>query len=132
MRQKSGPEKQPAEDAIRDIRPATRRPFSAEEKIRIVLEGLRGEKSIAELGCSGSGSSATAAMAGTSDAFGIRPALRCPVVRDGSGGEIGHQLYDEFGGRKLYRVNLQGMPADKAQHAGYHLWWLDAARAAPE
>ena len=49
MIQKSGPEKQPAEDAIRDIRRATRRHFSAEEKIRIVLEGLRGEKSIAEL-----------------------------------------------------------------------------------
>ena len=49
MRQKSGPEKQPAEDAIRDIRRATRRHFSAEEKIRIVLEGLRGEESTAEL-----------------------------------------------------------------------------------
>jgi len=49
MRQKSGPEKQPADDAIRDIRRATRRHFSAEEKIRIVLEGLRGEESIAEL-----------------------------------------------------------------------------------
>src|ERR1700684_1200576 len=49
MRQKSGPEKQPAEDAIRDIRRATRRHFSAEEKIRIVLEGLRSEESIAEL-----------------------------------------------------------------------------------
>ena len=49
MRQKSGPEKQPAEDAIRDIRRATRRHFSAEEKIRNVLEGLRGEESIAEL-----------------------------------------------------------------------------------
>jgi putative transposase len=46
MRQKSGPEKQPAEDGIRDIRRATRRHFSAEEKIRIVLEGLRGEESI--------------------------------------------------------------------------------------
>ena len=42
MRQKSGPEKQPAEDAIRDIRRATRRHFSAEEKIRVVLEGYRG------------------------------------------------------------------------------------------
>ena len=49
MRRKSGPEKQPAEDAIRDIRRATRRHFSAEEKIRVVLEGLRGEESIAEL-----------------------------------------------------------------------------------
>ena len=44
MIQKSGPEKQPAEDAIRDIRRATRRHFSAEEKIRIVLEGLRGRR----------------------------------------------------------------------------------------
>ena len=50
MRQKSGPEKQPAEDAIRDIRRATRRHFSAEEKIRVVLEGLRGEESIAGAG----------------------------------------------------------------------------------
>ena len=43
MRQKSGSEKQPAEDTIKDIRRATRRHFSAEEKIRVVLEGLRGE-----------------------------------------------------------------------------------------
>jgi transposase len=49
MRQKSGPEKKPAEDAIRDIRRGTRRHFSAEETIRIVLKGLRGEESIAEL-----------------------------------------------------------------------------------
>ena len=37
-----------AEQTVRDIRRATRRKFSAEEKIRIVLEGLRGEDSIAE------------------------------------------------------------------------------------
>ena len=49
MRQKSGPEKQPAEDVIKDIRRVTRRHFSAEDKIRIVLEGLRGEDIIAEL-----------------------------------------------------------------------------------
>jgi len=34
---------------VRDIRRATRRHYSAEDKIRIVLEGLRGEHSIAEL-----------------------------------------------------------------------------------
>ncbi|SUW17016.1 Transposase [Brevundimonas diminuta] len=34
---------------MKDIRRATRRHFSAEDKIRIVLEGLRGEESIAEL-----------------------------------------------------------------------------------
>ena len=49
MRQKSGPVKAPAEQVVKDIRRATRRHFSAEEKIRIVLEGLRGEDSIAEL-----------------------------------------------------------------------------------
>ncbi len=49
MRQKSGRTKEPAEKVVRDIRRATRRRFSAEEKIRIVLAGLRGEGSIAEL-----------------------------------------------------------------------------------
>ena len=49
MKQKSGPAKPPADAVVRDIRRATRRHFSAEEKIRIVLEGLRGEESIAEL-----------------------------------------------------------------------------------
>jgi len=44
MRKKSS-----AEKIIRDIRRATRRHYSAEEKIRIVLEGLRGEDTIAEL-----------------------------------------------------------------------------------
>ena len=38
-----------AEQTVRDIRRATRRQYSAEEKIRFVLEGLRGETSIAEL-----------------------------------------------------------------------------------
>ena len=38
------PGKQPAEEAIKDIRRVTRRHFSAEEKIRVVLEGLRGEE----------------------------------------------------------------------------------------
>src|SRR6266513_4438265 len=49
MRQRSGPVRAPAEQVVKDIRRATRRQFSAEEKIRVVLEGLRGEDSIAEL-----------------------------------------------------------------------------------
>jgi len=49
MGQKSGPVKEPAEQLVKEIRRATRRQFSAEEKIRIVLAGLRGEDSIAEL-----------------------------------------------------------------------------------
>ena len=49
MRQKLGPVRAPAEQVVKDIRRATRRHFSAEEKIRVVLDGLRGEDSIAEL-----------------------------------------------------------------------------------
>jgi hypothetical protein len=49
MRQKSGPVKEPAEQLVKEIRRATRRQFSAEEKIRVVLSGLHGENSIAEL-----------------------------------------------------------------------------------
>ena len=43
------PTKPPAERVVKDIRRQTRRHFSAEDKIRIVLEGLRGDDSIAEL-----------------------------------------------------------------------------------
>ena len=42
-------EKVSAEEVVRDIRRQTRKKYSAEEKIRVVLEGLRGEDSIAEL-----------------------------------------------------------------------------------
>src|SRR3954466_13202523 len=54
MRQQTRPLKEPAEKVVQDIRRATRKHYSAEEKIRIVLEGLRGEDSIAEL-CRGEG-----------------------------------------------------------------------------
>src|SRR5919202_4830829 len=49
MKQTSGPAKAPADTIVKDIRRATRRHPSAEDKIRVVLEGLRGEDSIAEL-----------------------------------------------------------------------------------
>lgn len=39
------------EKTVRDILRANRRNYSAEEKIRIVLEGLRGEDSIVEWSC---------------------------------------------------------------------------------
>ena len=49
MRQKSTTPETPSERLVRDIRRATRKQHSAEEKIRIVLDGLRGEVTIAEL-----------------------------------------------------------------------------------
>lgn len=42
-------EKRSAEKTVRDIRRRTRKKYSPEEKIRIVLEGLRGEETVAEL-----------------------------------------------------------------------------------
>jgi transposase len=49
MRSKADTHSEEAEKAVRDIRRATRRQYSAEEKVRIVIAGLRGEDSIAEL-----------------------------------------------------------------------------------
>ena len=49
MKMKSNPPKIPAEQVVKDIRRATRRYYSAEDKIRIVLSGLRVEESIVEL-----------------------------------------------------------------------------------
>ena len=51
MSQKSSapPARVPAEKLVRDIHRATRKHHSAEDKIRIVLEGLRGEETIAAL-----------------------------------------------------------------------------------
>ena len=48
MRQRTGPDGS-ADKHIKEIKRQTRRKFSAEEKIRIVLDGLRGESSISEL-----------------------------------------------------------------------------------
>ena len=49
MRQKSGQTKAAADKVVKSIRRKTRRHYSAEEKIRVVLAGLRGEESIASL-----------------------------------------------------------------------------------
>ena len=49
MRTKVETDSEEAEKRVRDIRRATRRQYSAEEKMRIVVAGLRGEDSIAEL-----------------------------------------------------------------------------------
>ena len=49
MRQKPGTKRSHGEKVVKGIRLATRKQYSAEEKIRIVLDGLKGEDSIAEL-----------------------------------------------------------------------------------
>ena len=49
MRRKSHATDLSSEEIVKDIRRTTRKHYSAEEKIRIVLDGLRGEQSIAEL-----------------------------------------------------------------------------------
>src|SRR5271169_4676845 len=49
MRQKSVAAESASERIVKTIRRATRKHYSSEEKIRIVLDGLRGESSIAEL-----------------------------------------------------------------------------------
>jgi len=52
MRSKIDTQSEEAEKAVRDIRRATRRHFSPEDKVRIVIAGLRGEDSVAELAAS--------------------------------------------------------------------------------
>jgi transposase len=49
MRQTTGTRKSPGEKIVKDIKRGTRKHYSSEEKIRIVLDGLPGEDSIAEL-----------------------------------------------------------------------------------
>jgi transposase len=49
MRTQAERQSEGAEKVVRDIRRATRRQYSAEEKVRIVIAGLRGEDGIAEL-----------------------------------------------------------------------------------
>ena len=49
MRQATETRTSPGEKIVKDIKRATRKHYSSEEKIRIVLDGLRGEDSIAEL-----------------------------------------------------------------------------------
>ena len=71
MRQKSVPEKEPVTQVVKNIRGATRRHFSPEDKIRIVLEGLRGEDTIAEL-CVARGSSSPSIVSSW-------PAARTPL-----------------------------------------------------
>jgi len=75
MRQKSGPPKETSEQLVKTIRRATRKRYSAEEKIRIVLDGLRGEDSIAEL-CRREGIAQAPITAGRGSSWNLAEAAR--------------------------------------------------------
>ena len=74
MRQKRDDQKA-VEKAVHQIKRRTRRNFSPEEKIRIVLQGLRGEDSIAEL-CRREGLSCSVFGPRTFDP----PSVRCTFI----------------------------------------------------
>ena len=88
MRQKHNAKPGSAEQTVRDIRRATRKQYSTEEKIRIVLEGLRGEDGIAEL-CRREGITRTSIADGPRSSWKLaRSALPAiPHVRPAAGGE---------------------------------------------
>ena len=86
--------KQSAEAAIKDIRRRTRRKFSSEEKIRIVLEGLRGEQSISEL-CRREGIVATLYYRWSKDFLEAgKKRLAGDTVREATSGEVKDLLHE--------------------------------------
>ena len=109
MTQKSGPAKEPADQVIKDTRRATRRHFSAEDKIRIALESLRGEASIAEFCRRGQQRrrNETAVMGST----GICGIGVWPSGRNTSGGmeasHIGHSAFEEYRAQTLQRLDQE-------------------------
>jgi transposase len=85
MSEKSDPEK-----VVREIKRRTRRKFSTEEKIRIVLEGLRGEQSIAEL-CRREGISPNLYYNWSKDFLEAgKRRLQGDTVREATSGEVVH------------------------------------------
>ena len=81
-------------DVVRQIKKATRRKFSADEKIRIVLEGLRGEISISEL-CRKEGIAASVYYKWSKDFLEAgRNGLTRSTIRDATGGQVKHLKYE--------------------------------------
>lgn len=79
MRQNSGPSEM-AEQQIKTIRRATRKTDSTEDKIRVVLSGLRGEHSIAEL-CRREGDRAEPLLQLVEEVSGGRQEAACGPLR---------------------------------------------------
>jgi len=77
-----------SESVVRDIKRKTRRKFSSEEKIRIILEGLRGEDSIAEL-CRREGINANLYYRWSKDFLEAgKKRLQGDTVREANSGEV--------------------------------------------
>ncbi len=77
-------------DVVRQIKKATRRKFSADEKIRIVLEGLRGELSISEL-CRREGIAASVYYKWSKDFLEAgRNGLTRSTIRDATTDQVRH------------------------------------------
>ena len=87
MKRKSGPGKAPAEQVLKDIRRQTLRQYSAEEKIRIVLEGLRGEENISEL-CRREGIAASMYYGWSKDLEAGKRRLAGDTARAATSGEV--------------------------------------------
>ena len=84
----SGKQGQSPEAVVKEIRRQTRRKFTAEEKIRIVLEGLKGEASIAEL-CRREGIVSNLYYRWSKDFLEAgKKRLQGDTVREASGGEV--------------------------------------------
>ena len=83
-----------AKDIVKEIRRSTRRKFNAEEKIRIVLEGLRGELSVSEL-CRREGIAPTLYYRWSKDFLDAgKNGLTRDTRRDATSDEV-HRLKDE-------------------------------------
>ena len=81
--------KQSTEAAVREIRRWSRRKFSPEEKIRIVLEGLRGEQSVSEL-CRREGIASNLYYRWSKDFLCLSGSLRCEMsIGEGIRGDCG-------------------------------------------
>ena len=79
-----------ANDVVKQIKKATRRKFSADEKIRIVLEGLRGEISISEL-CRQEGIAASAYYKWSKEFLEAgKNGLTRSTLRDASSDQVNH------------------------------------------